>query len=141
MNQNPQLRAVLSNPEMMRSMMTPENMQRAMGMMGGMGGMGGMPPGMMGGMPPGMMGGMPPGMMGGMPPGMFMPPGMNAGGMPSPQVGGSPSVTAVDPKVKYATELAQIKEMGFSDEAKIVQVLQQTNGNVALALERLFGEM
>ena len=123
-------------PEMMRSMITPENMQRAMGMMVGMGGMQGM-----GGMPQGMMGGMPPGMMGGMPPGMFMPPGMNAGGMPTQPVGGSPSATTEDPKVKYATELAQIKEMGFSDEAKIVQVLQQTNGNVALALERLFGEM
>jgi hypothetical protein len=127
---------------MMRSMMTPENMQRAMGMMGGMGGMGGMPPGMMGGM--GGMGGMPPGMMGGMggmPPGMFMPPGINAGGMPAAQTGGNPAATTVDPKVKYATEISQIKEMGFSDEAKIVQALQQTNGNVALALERLFGEM
>jgi hypothetical protein len=116
---------------MMRSMMTPENMQRAMGMMGGMGGMGGMPPGMMGGM----------GGMGGMPPGMFMPPGINAGGIPAAQTGGNTAATTVDYKVKYATEISQIKEMGFSDEAKIVQALQQTNGNVALALERLFGEM
>jgi hypothetical protein len=41
---NPQLREVLSNPDMMRNMMTPENMNAAMNMMGngGMGGMGGM---------------------------------------------------------------------------------------------------
>ena len=43
-NQNPQMRAMLTNPDMMRSMMTPENLNAAMGMMGsgGMGGMGGM---------------------------------------------------------------------------------------------------
>ena len=58
------MRAMLTNPDLMRSMMTPENISAAMGMMGGQGGM---PPGM-GGMPPGMggMGGFP-GMGGGMP--------------------------------------------------------------------------
>jgi hypothetical protein len=86
--QNPQMRAMLTNPDLMRNMMTPENINAAMGMMGGQGGM---PPGMGGGMPPGMggfpaMGGMPPGMggfpgMGGMPPGMGGFPGMG-GGMP-----------------------------------------------------------
>ena len=49
------MRAILSNPDMMRQMMTPQNMNAAMSMMGngGMGGMGGM--GSMGGM--GAMGG------------------------------------------------------------------------------------
>jgi hypothetical protein len=55
-NSNPQMRAVLTNPDMMRQMMTPENLNAAMSMMGGMGGMGGM--GAMGGMG-GMGGGMP----------------------------------------------------------------------------------
>lgn len=52
------MRAILSNPEMMRSMMTPENLNAAMSMMGGSGGMGGM-----GGM--GAMGGL--GALGGQP--------------------------------------------------------------------------
>ena len=57
------MRAMLTNPDLMRSMMTPENISAAMGMMGGLGGM---PPGMgsMGGM--GGMGGFP-GMGSGMP--------------------------------------------------------------------------
>lgn len=42
------MRAMLSNPELIRSMMTPENLNAAMSMMGGMGGMGGL--GGMGGM-------------------------------------------------------------------------------------------
>ena len=46
--QNPQMRAILTNPDMMREIMTPQNMAAAMGMMqgggpGGMGAMGGMP--------------------------------------------------------------------------------------------------
>ena len=106
---------------MMQSMMTPENIQRAMGMMG--------PGGMGGGMPPGMGG------FGGMPPGM-------SGGMPQMgEVQQQSSSTPADPRTKYATELAQIKEMGFSDEEKILSVLQQTNGSVAIALDRLFSEM
>jgi len=59
---------MLTNPEMMRNMMTPSNIEAAMGMMGGQGG----PPGMgaMGGMPPGMAG-MMGGMGGGMDPAMM----------------------------------------------------------------------
>ena len=45
------------------------------------------------------------------------------------------------PREKYATELAQIKEMGFNDEDLILQMLKQTNGNVNLALERLFSSL
>lgn len=44
------MRALLSNPDMMRSMMTPENMNAAMSMMGPGGGLGG-GLGSMGGMP------------------------------------------------------------------------------------------
>ena len=42
------------------------------------------------------------------------------------------------PRERFASELAQIKEMGFNDEETILQMLQQTNGNVNLAIERLF---
>lgn len=47
-NQNPQMRAILTNPDMMREIMNPTNLNAAMQMMQG-GGMGGM--GSMGGMP------------------------------------------------------------------------------------------
>ena len=45
------------------------------------------------------------------------------------------------PREKYATQLQQIKEMGFNDEEVILQILQQTNGNVNLALENLFSSL
>ena len=34
------------------------------------------------------------------------------------------------PAEKYAEELKQIKEMGFNDDDAILQILQQTGGNV-----------
>jgi len=37
--------------------------------------------------------------------------------------------------------LAQIKEMGFNDEEVIIQALVQSNGNVNVALERLFNQL
>jgi ubiquilin len=45
------------------------------------------------------------------------------------------------PREKYANELSQIKEMGFNDEEVILQALVQCNGNVSLALERLFSQL
>ncbi len=81
--------------------------------MGGMGGFGGMPA-----LDPAMMAQME---------------AMMGGGVPQ----ANPSDTR-PPREKYATELAQIKEMGFNDEEVILQMLVSTNGNVNLALERLF---
>jgi hypothetical protein len=99
---NPQMRAVLTNPDMMRQMMTPENLNAAMGMMGGMGGApGGMPPGMN----PQMMAQME-AMMGGANPGA-----------------GSATTDSRPPREKYSAELAQVKEMGFNDEELILQML------------------
>jgi len=43
------MRAILTNPDMMRNLMTPENLNAAMSLMQGGGGMGGM--GALGGMP------------------------------------------------------------------------------------------
>ena len=39
---------------------------------------------------------------------------------------------------KWATELTQLKEMGFTDEATNTKMLQQCNGNVDMAIERIF---
>lgn len=119
---NPMVQQMLQNPQMLQQMMTPQNMQAAMSMMSQGGGM---PGGMGGGMPnlsPEMMQQMQ-SMMGGM------------GG------GANPTAAAADtrpPAEKYANELQQIKEMGFVDEEVVLQALVQCNGNVQMALERLF---
>lgn len=79
-----------------------------------------------------------------MPPGMQMPPGFNPamfGGMPGAGGAGGAGAQAADtrpPREKYVDELKQIKEMGFNDEDAILQILEQTGGNVQLALEKLF---
>jgi len=56
-------------------------------------------------------------------------------------VGGGSTADNKPPKEKYAAELAQIKEMGFNDEEVIIQALVQSNGNVNVALERLFNQL
>ncbi len=58
-----------------------------------------------------------------------------AGGLGAAQVDSRP------PREKYATQLQQIKEMGFMDEEVILQMLVRTNGNVNLALENLFSQL
>jgi len=42
------------------------------------------------------------------------------------------------PREKYAAQLQQIKDMGFTDEETILAMLEQASGNVNLVLERLF---
>jgi ubiquilin len=102
-----------------------------MGMMGGQGGMGGM-----GGMMPPGMGGMP-----GMNPQMMAQMEAMMGGNPGAGAGASATADSRPPREKYASELTQIKEMGFADEELILQELVSSNGNVSLALERLFASM
>ena len=58
-----------------------------------------------------------------------------AGGM-----GGAPS-DGRPARERYANELNQLKEMGFTDEDTNLQMLEQCNGNVNLAIERLFAFM
>ena len=40
---------------------------------------------------------------------------------------------------QFPAEMAQLRQMGFNNEPKMILVLQQTNGNVTLAVERLYG--
>ena len=66
------------------------------------------------------------------------------GGMPGAGFGGVAGGVQPDtrpPREKYATQLQQIKEMGFHDEETILQILQQSHGNVNLALEVLFNTL
>ena len=43
---------------------------------------------------------------------------------------GMPPADSRPPREKYADQLARIKEMGFNDEDAILQILEQTGGNV-----------
>ena len=39
---------------------------------------------------------------------------------------------------KYAEQIQQIKNMGFDDEDRIIEVLSQCSGSVSIALNKLF---
>ncbi len=55
---------------------------------------------------------------------------------PAPPVGSVPAA-APTPAVRYATQLRQLNDMGFSDEAANIRALTATSGNVNAAIERL----
>lgn len=56
----------------------------------------------------------------------------------APQVApAAPALSQADLKQKYASEIQQLKDMGFCNEDTNATVLQQTNGNVEAAVERL----
>ena len=42
-----------------------------------------------------------------------------------------------DPSIRYANQLQQLQDMGFSDNTANLQALVRTNGNVNAAVERL----
>ncbi|KAM7256106.1 hypothetical protein ACFE04_011847 [Oxalis oulophora] len=45
----------------------------------------------------------------------------------------------VPPEERYATQLSQLQEMGFSDTQANIRALQATSGNINAAIERLLG--
>lgn len=47
----------------------------------------------------------------------------------------------VPPEELYATQLAQLQEMGFFDTRENLQALAATRGNVHAAVERLLGNL
>ena len=65
--------------------------------------------------------------------------GMGAPGMAGGPAGGFGAApgSAAPPEEMYASQLAQMKDMGFFDEAQNIRVLQQCMGNVSAAIERL----
>ena len=65
---------------------------------------------------------------------------MRGAGIGAPGMGGfgaAPPGPATPPEEMYASQLAQMKDMGFFDEAQNIRVLQQCMGNVSAAIERL----
>ena len=125
---NPELRSRLTDPEFLRRMSDPAGiramvqMQRAMAQLQSSGLGGGMGMGMGSGPGPGM----DPfaAMMGG---------GFGGGMGPGP----GPAASTEPPETLYASQLAQLKDMGFFDEAQNIRALQATMGNVSAAIERL----
>ena len=114
------------NPQMF------QNMAQQQGM-GGMGGMGGMPG--MGGL--GGMGGMGGGLggMSGMGGGLGGNVGANVG------LANNNADPAQTPEQRFAEQLNKLEEMGLTNREVNLQVLQQCNGNLELAIERLFNIM
>jgi len=142
MLQNPATRAMLTNPEAMRRMMDPNVIRATMQMQEAMRTLqqaGVMPPigGAAGGMNP----------YGGL--------GAPAGGLDFAALlnggtgtfggagafGGAPAAPQQDPAVRFAAQLQQLRDMGFSDDAASLRALQATSGNVNAAVERLLGGM
>jgi ubiquilin len=157
MQANPVMQQTLANPDFLRLMMDPANMRAMAQIQEGMaqlqrsglmrhlsGGDGGMPGAAgvgAGGFDPSVLASMfggagsttGPGAAGGFDPSMF-----------SSMVGGAPGATgatgataepAVEPRVRLATQLQQLKDMGFGDETANLAALQSTNGNVDAAIE------
>jgi ubiquilin len=54
---------------------------------------------------------------------------------------GVPSAPNVPPEELYATQLAQLQEMGFFDTQENIRALIATAGNVHAAVERLLGNI
>jgi ubiquilin len=106
---NPGMREMLQNPDVLRRMSDPETLRTNLRMMQQMQSMGMGLPG-----------------LGGAPAGGF------GGGF-----GGGAAASATPPEELYASQLAQMKDMGFFDEAQNIRVLQQCMGNVSAAIERL----
>lgn len=50
-------------------------------------------------------------------------------------------VLVVPPEELYATQLAQLQEMGFFDTQENIRALRATSGNVNAAVERLLGNL
>jgi ubiquilin len=134
--QNPQTRAMFTNPDFLRRMSDPATMQAMMQMQQSMRTLqqaGIMPPmgGGLGAM--GAFGGFPPHAGGAAGGGGLDFSALLSGGNSN----SSSSVPVQDPSERYAAQLQQLQDMGFSDRAANLRALQATSGNVNAAVERL----
>jgi ubiquilin len=155
LDSQPGMREMMRNPAFLQTMMNPQVLGMLQAMGGGGGAMGGGFPGM-GGMPgapapapapapafgaaPGgapdmaglmqmmqMMGGMGGGGMGGFP---------GMGGMGGASAPAQPADTR-PPEERFASQLTQMQDMGFTDQPQNIRALQATAGNVQFAVERI----
>ncbi|KAF5798513.1 putative Ubiquitin-like domain, Heat shock chaperonin-binding, UBA-like superfamily, ubiquilin [Helianthus annuus] len=130
---NPQLRDMMQNPDFIRQLTSPETMQQMMALQQSLfSGLGRQQPtgdaGQTGGAT-----GAPSNLNLDMLMNMFG--GLGAGSF------GTPNNSNVPPEELYATQLAQLQEMGFFDARENLQALTATRGNVHAAVERLLGNL
>lgn len=142
---NPQFRSMLTNPDIMRAAMAMHNNMRGGGLAGGVApaGFGGQ---FQTSLPP-----RPPQAPTATPAAPAVTPGLDfssllggsgiATATPSPSVTAAPppAVPAVppNPAERYASQLRQLEQMGFSDQGRNLRALQESGGNVNAAVERL----
>ncbi|KAI3519100.1 hypothetical protein L1887_08125 [Cichorium endivia] len=125
---NPQLREMMQNPDFIRQLTSPETMQQMMTLQQSLFSGRQPPAGQTGGATGG------PDNMGlDMLMNMFG--GLGTGGFTMP------NNSNVPPEELYATQLAQLQEMGFFDTGENIQALRATAGNVHAAVERLLGNL
>ncbi|KAK4347592.1 hypothetical protein RND71_033931 [Anisodus tanguticus] len=133
LDSNSHLREMMQNPEFIRQMSSPETMQQLMtfqqGLLSQVGQQQTNQPGQNAG-----------GAALGNNMGMEML--MNMfGGLGSGGLGGVPNRSNVPPEELYATQLAQLQDMGFFDTQENIRALVSTAGNVHAAVERLLGNL
>lgn len=125
---NPQLREMMQNPDFIRQLTSPETMQQMMALQQSLFS-GRQPPAGQTGGPTGGPDNMGLDML------MNMFGGLGTGGFTMP------NNSNVPPEELYATQLAQLQEMGFFDTGENIQALRATAGNVHAAVERLLGNL
>ncbi|XP_055803340.1 ubiquitin domain-containing protein DSK2b-like [Solanum dulcamara] len=133
LDSNSHLREMMQNPEFIRQMTSPETMQQLMTFQQGL-------LSQLGRQPTNQ-----PGQNAGgaaLDNNMGMEMLMNMfGGLGSGGLGGVPNRSNVPPEELYATQLAQLQDMGFFDTQENIRALVATAGNVHAAVERLLGNL
>ncbi|GJN20020.1 hypothetical protein PR202_gb07343 [Eleusine coracana subsp. coracana] len=134
MESNTQLREMFQNPEFLRQLTSPETLQQLLSfqqtLLGQLGQTQPTQGGNQGGNATGMRGNASLDTL------MSMLSGLGSGGGI-----GVPNTSNVPPEELYATQLTQLREMGFIDTAENIQALVATAGNVNAAVERLLGNL
>jgi ubiquilin len=160
-DRSPELRQMLASPALVRALMRPEALRQSAALQsmllrgepgsavagaaeGQAGELARMMQAMMGGAGLGGMGGGGGGGGGAMPGLDALGPmlaalGMGGGGGMGAMGGAPAEPLPADPEAHYASELAQLRDMGFYDTAENVRALLATRGNVSAAVERLLG--
>ncbi|KAL3345843.1 hypothetical protein AABB24_024669 [Solanum stoloniferum] len=133
LDSNSHLREMMQNPEFIRQMTSPETMQQLMTFQQGLLSQLGRQPTSQPGQN---VGGAAPDNNMGMEMLMNMFGGLGSGGL-----GGVPNRSNVPPEELYATQLAQLQDMGFFDTQENIRALVATAGNVHAAVERLLGNL